>query len=245
MNYPSLSLIIPCFNESSRVAQMMEGIKEFLSVWHGDFEFIIVDDGSTDDTVTVIKNNILFQNLLADDKIKIILQANIGKGGALKNGIINSKLDYILTLDADMATHPAEIIHWARNNKKVFDETTISIASRTMPTSKLVLISNRRESGKLFNTLVRTITGLRFRDTQCGFKLYPAAIAKQLFASLHTLGWAHDVEILMNATKQKIEIQDLPITWNEQAASKINVLQDGFVMLLQVCKMKLRFIFSK
>jgi dolichyl-phosphate beta-glucosyltransferase len=243
MKYPSLSLIIPCYNESSRVAQMMEGIKEFLSVWHSDFEFIIVDDGSTDNTLALINNHLLYQNLLADDKIKIISQANLGKGGALKNGVAAAKLAYILTMDADMATHPAEVIQWARSNENVFDFNTISIASRTLPTSKLILISNRRDSGKLFNTIVRTITGLHFRDTQCGFKLYPAPIAKQLFSALHTNGWAHDVEILLHASKQNMPIQDLPITWNERAASKINVLKDGFIMLLEVCKIKWKSIF--
>jgi dolichyl-phosphate beta-glucosyltransferase len=187
----------------------------------------------------------LYQNLFADNKAKIILQSNIGKGGALKNGVHISKLNYVLTLDADMATHPAEVINWARTNEHVFDGTTISIASRTLAGSNLKLISNRRDTGKLFNTIVRAITGLRFRDTQCGFKLYPASIAKQLFATLRTNGWAHDVEILMNASKQHVLIQDLPITWNEQAASKINVLHDGFIMLIEVCKMKMRFAFSK
>jgi dolichyl-phosphate beta-glucosyltransferase len=240
LDYPSISLIIPCYNESSRVAQMMEGIKEFLAVWHGDFEFIIVDDGSTDDTVTQINATTLFQNLLADQKIQLLQQPNTGKGGALKHGISKASKQYTLTLDADMATHPAEIIRWALASTATFDAQTISIADRSLAKSNLILISNRRDTGKLFNTIVRRITGLPYTDTQCGFKLYPTAIAKTLFASLHTLGWAHDVEILVKAKKQNIAVQCMPINWNEKAASKIHVLKDGLVMLWQVLVIRVK-----
>ncbi len=241
MEYPSVSLIIPCYNESIRVAKMIDGIKEFIATWHGLFEIIIIDDGSTDDTVSLIKNNLLYKNLLADHKIQLIQQTNTGKGGALQKGITAATLDFVLTVDADMATHPVEIMNWRLQNKATFARDTICIASRTLAASKLILISNRRSSGKLFNTIVRIITNLPFKDTQCGFKLYPRAIAQQLFANLRTKGWAHDVEILLQANKQSIPVIEMPITWNERDASKINVLRDGMKMLWEVMKMRFYF----
>ena len=241
MQYPSVSLIIPCYNESIRVAKMIDGIKEFIATWHGLFEIIIIDDGSTDDTVSLIKNNLLYKNLLADHKIQLIQQTNTGKGGALQKGITAATLDFVLTVDADMATHPVEIMNWRLQNKATFARDTICIASRTLAASKLILISNRRSSGKLFNTIVRIITNLPFKDTQCGFKLYPRAIAQQLFANLRTKGWAHDVEILLQANKQSIPVIEMPITWNERDASKINVLRDGMKMLWEVMKMRFYF----
>ncbi len=241
MQYPSVSLIIPCYNESIRVAKMIDGIKEFIATWHGLFEIIIIDDGSTDDTVSLIKNNLLYKNLLADNKIQLIQQTNTGKGGALQKGITAASLDFVLTVDADMATHPVEIMNWRLQNKATFARDTICIASRTLAASKLILISNRRSSGKLFNTIVRIITNLPFKDTQCGFKLYPRAIAQQLFANLRTKGWAHDVEILLQANKQSIPVIEMPITWNERDASKINVLRDGMKMLWEVMKMRFYF----
>ncbi len=241
MQYPSVSLIIPCYNESIRVAKMIDGIKEFIATWHGLFEIIIIDDGSTDDTVSLIKNNLLYKNLLADHKIQLIQQTNTGKGGALQKGITAASLDFVLTVDADMATHPVEIMNWRLQNKATFARDTICIASRTLAASKLILISNRRSSGKLFNTIVRIITNLPFKDTQCGFKLYPRAIAQQLFANLRTKGWAHDVEILLQANKQSIPVIEMPITWNERDASKINVLRDGMKMLWEVMKMRFYF----
>ena len=158
MQYPSVSLIIPCYNESIRVAKMIDGIKEFIATWHGLFEIIIIDDGSTDDTVSLIKNNLLYKNLLADNKIQLIQQTNTGKGGALQIGITAATLDFVLTVDADMAAHPVEIMNWRLQNKATFARDTICIASRTLAASKLILISNRRSSGKLFNTIVRIIT---------------------------------------------------------------------------------------
>jgi dolichyl-phosphate beta-glucosyltransferase len=241
VEYPSVSLIIPCYNESIRVAKMIDGFKEFIATWHGLFEIIIIDDGSTDDTVSLIKNNLLYKNLLADNKIQLIQQSNTGKGGALQKGITAATLDFVLTVDADMATHPVEIMNWRLQNKATFARDTICIASRTLAASKLILISNRRSSGKLFNTIVRIITNLPFKDTQCGFKLYPRAIAQQLFANLRTKGWAHDVEILLQANKQSIPVIEMPITWNERDASKINVLRDGMKMLWEVMKMRFYF----
>jgi dolichyl-phosphate beta-glucosyltransferase len=241
VQYPSVSLIIPCYNESIRVAKMIDGIKEFIATWHGLFEIIIIDDGSTDDTVSLIKNNLLYKNLLADNKIQLIQQTNTGKGGALQKGITAATLDFVLTVDADMAAHPVEIMNWRLQNKATFARDTICIASRTLAASKLILISNRRSSGKLFNTIVRIITNLPFKDTQCGFKLYPRAIAQQLFANLRTKGWAHDVEILLQANKQSIPVIEMPITWNERDASKINVLRDGMKMLWEVMKMRFYF----
>ena len=241
MEYPSVSLIIPCYNESIRVAKMIDGFKEFIATWHGLFEIIIIDDGSTDDTVSLIKNNLLYKNLLADHKIQLIQQTNTGKGGALQKGITAATLDFVLTVDADMATHPVEIMNWRLQNKATFARDTICIASRTLAASKLILISNRRSSGKLFNTIVRIITNLPFKDTQCGFKLYPRAIAQHLFANLRTKGWAHDVEILLQANKQSIPVIEMPITWNERDASKINVLRDGMKMLWEVMKMRFYF----
>jgi dolichyl-phosphate beta-glucosyltransferase len=238
--YPSVSLIIPCYNESNRLAQTVLGIKEFLAAWHGSIEIIIVDDGSTDGSVEFLQLQSMIQALMADDKLKIITQKNTGKGGAIQAGIAIAKHDYCLTLDADMATHPTEIINWALLSKSTFDQATISIASRTLANSKLILISNRRNKGKMFNTIVRRLTGLQINDTQCGFKLYPTAIAKQLFANLQTKGWAHDVEIILRAKQKNIALQEMPITWNERDASKINVVIDGFKMMWEVVRIVVR-----
>jgi dolichyl-phosphate beta-glucosyltransferase len=240
MQLPSISLVIPCYNEAERLPQLFEGIKNFITYWPAGFQFIIVNDGSTDATKTLIEENQLYKNLLLDDKIILLNQKNTGKGGAIKNGIIKANCNFVLTLDADMATSPTELLKWLKINETIFDKKTVSIASRTLPESELILISNRRSQGNLFNKIVRKITGLPYLDTQCGFKLYPTNIAQETFAKLKTNGWAHDVEILMKLQKQNIKIIELPIVWNERAASKINVVRDGIKMLWEVMVMNFR-----
>jgi dolichyl-phosphate beta-glucosyltransferase len=245
MHYPSVALVIPCYNEAARIGQLVEGIKYFLASWHGTMQFVIVNDGSTDDSMTLLQEHAMIANLIKDNLLIIINQANLGKGAALKQGVKAATADFILTLDADMATSPLEIIEWATQNTNVFSGNHISIASRTHTNSSLVLISSRRQSGKVFNKLVRLITGLSFTDTQCGFKLYPAHLAKQLFSLLSTNGWAHDVELLLHAKYLNIPILEMPITWNERAASKINVITDGIKMLLDLIWIRIKFIGKK
>jgi dolichyl-phosphate beta-glucosyltransferase len=237
VHYPSISLVIPCFNEQERIPHLLEGIHDFIVEWHGDFEFILVNDASTDNTIKVLSEQSLFQNLLLDKKIKVFHNSNKGKGGALQLGVAEATKEYVLTCDADMATSPLEIILWSKENESTFDGRTISIGSRTHPKSELVLITHRRAHGNLFNNVVRILTGLKQQDTQCGFKLYPTPIAKQLFATIKTMGWAHDVEILRNATKKGIGIIEMPITWNERDASKINLYRDGLKMIWEVMSM--------
>src|SRR6185312_5557260 len=107
-----LSLVIPCYNESKRIDLMMAGIAEFEEQWKGDYEVIIVDDGSKDGTSDKIKdalNSNKYSHL--KDRIRIeTMQANGGKGSALKRGVSLATGDYILTLDADMSTRPVELI---------------------------------------------------------------------------------------------------------------------------------------
>jgi glycosyltransferase involved in cell wall biosynthesis len=238
MLHPSISLVIPCYNEQDRIANMWLGISNFIKVWTGDFEIIIVNDGSNDATEKLILSDAIYISLLPEKKILYVLQENLGKGAALQNGVKNASKDFILTLDADMATEPIEILQWLQISDKIFSNNTITIASRTLPESKLVLISGRRKTGNIFNYLVRLKTGLDLKDTQCGFKLYPNAIAKKLFNSLQTVGWAHDVEILQKAKMENYSILEMPILWNEKNASKINVVRDGIKMLWDVMRLK-------
>jgi dolichyl-phosphate beta-glucosyltransferase len=237
---PAISLIIPCYNESARLPQMWEGIKLFIATWPAGVEFIIIDDGSTDDTAEQIKQHSLYKNLLADNKIKLIQQKNSGKGGALANGIAVAQHPYLLTIDADMSTMPTELLKWQQMNKNLFDGGTVYIADRTLAESKLNLISSRRESGKVFNKLVKLFTRLDYADTQCGFKLYPTPIAKQIFAKLFTLGWAHDVEVLLKLQQNRVPVNVMPIVWNEYDASKINVLIDGAKMVWEVLRISMK-----
>jgi dolichyl-phosphate beta-glucosyltransferase len=214
---------------------MWEGIKLFIATWPAPCEFIIVDDGSTDNTANKIRDEKLFKDLAHDRRASLLLQENTGKGGALARGVAAAQMQYILTLDADMATMPTELLKWLQYEPGMYAQgSRVHVASRTHAHSVLQLISSRRSSGKVFNKIVRAITGLRHTDTQCGFKLYPTGIAQDVFSNLRVQGWAHDVEILLSLHRKSIVVVEMPVSWNEQDASKIRVVRDGISMLVQL-----------
>lgn len=228
---PSLSLVIPCYNEEGRLSNLFAAITPFFKQWKGAVEVVIVDDGSTDQTVKAIQNHPDFKD---QEAIRLLpADKNLGKGGALALGVAEARHDFILTLDADMSTKPQELLHW-KKEAGVFREDTIYIASREHKDSDVQAQTSRRIVGNVFNFLVRSLTPIRTRDSQCGFKLYPAAVAKTLFARLQVKGWAHDVELLYRAHLEGVKIQEMPVTWQEEAGSKINVMKDSVRMLFQI-----------
>lgn len=233
MSHPSISLIIPCFNELDRLEIMFDGIAAFFKCWQGNTEVIIVDDGSTDGSDVLIVLHPVFKEY--ENQIQFIKQENTGKGGALQNGVKFAKGNFILTLDADMATVPTELLNWLELRKQFYTK-EILIGSRELKNSTVHDHGYRKIVGNIFNFLIRTITGLPFHDTQCGFKLYPIDAAKQIFNLLQTQGWAHDVELLLRANKLGYAIVEMPIQWQAVDGSKISVVRDSFQMLWDVIK---------
>ena len=223
-----ISLVIPCYNESERVPLLVNALKQFDQKWKGEYETIIIDDGSSDDTVQKIQAAKLPYCQI------ISLEKNDGKGAALQRGVAAATGTHILTLDADMATSPLELANWLQQlPDKTFSDNDILIGSREHPDSTIKGEPTRRLMGIVFNFIIQLFTSLNLKDTQCGFKLYPAAIAKDIFQSLRVTGWAHDVELLYKANLQGTPIQQMPVTWEDVKGTKISPLRDSFRMLLQ------------
>lgn len=235
MFYPSISLVIPCYNEAERINLLCNGIASFANAWKGPFDIVIIDDGSTDTTSVLLSNHPMVVSL--KDKIQLIHQENTGKGGALKQGVANTKGDFVLTLDADMATQPSELIQWLQIRKEFYPK-EILIGSRELKQSHVHDLGHRKVIGNIFNFVIRSLVGLQINDTQCGFKLYPSSIAKELFSNLQTLGWAHDVELLKKANQAGYAIIEMPIHWTAIEGSKINVLKDSWNMFWEVVKIR-------
>ena len=100
-------------------------------------------------------------------------------------------------------------------------------------------------AGKVFNISIFLLTGLNIRDTQCGFKLYPAEIGKELFRKLEEYGWAHDIELLLRAHLNNHPIQSLPVEWVHRDGAKISVISDGLAMLKQMYFIRKRILKEK
>ncbi len=133
-----------------------------------------------------------------------------------------------------MASPPEELIKWLDLLHGSFAPNTIYIGSREHKDSVITKQGDRKLAGNIFNFIVRFLSPLKIRDTQCGFKLYPADIAKEIFGTLQTYGWAHDVEILYKADLDKVAIVEMPLTWNAIEGSKISLVRDGFNMMKEI-----------
>jgi glycosyltransferase involved in cell wall biosynthesis/tetratricopeptide (TPR) repeat protein len=227
----SITLVIPCYNEERRVDLLVNGIRKFDKQWGRSYELLIVDDGSSDGTVAAIQNKL--DNLTNASNFEVIaLEKNQGKGNALKAGVAKATGDFILTLDADMAAEPLELKKWlAELPEQRFPKNEILIASREHKDSKVGAPLSRKIVGNLFNFIIQLFTSLTNKDTQCGFKLYPAALAKELFANMKVGGWAHDIELLYKGKLNGATIRSMPIVWKHVDDSKISVWKDGIMMV--------------
>ncbi len=233
-----ISLVIPCYNESSRVANLFKTLKDFDRKWNGTFNVVLVDDGSSDDTAEQIEKFI--ENTSVEAEL-VRLPENRGKGAALKAGVEKASGDYVLTLDADMATHPATLTKWlGLLPDKKFPKEEVLIGSREHEQSKVKGQPLRRLAGLIFNFIIQLFTNINLPDTQCGFKLYPAAAAKKLFGQLKTAGWAHDVELLYRAKLSGLGVLSMPVKWTHQDDSKIALFSDSIRMFWQTVKIATR-----
>ncbi len=237
----SLSLIIPCYNESKRIKKLLSTLQSFDKRWEQALEIILVDDGSNDDSAEKIKASFpnAFGNQTAFHFIE--LQQNQGKGAALKAGVEKSTGDFVLTIDADMAAEPGELLQWlSQLPDKTFNENEILIGSREHERSSVKGDLLRRIAGLIYNFIIQLFTNVNLTDTQCGFKLYPAAIAKRLFSGLKSKGWAHDIELLNQAKFEDIPVKSMPVKWTHQADSKISLFSDSISMFFSTIGIALR-----
>jgi dolichyl-phosphate beta-glucosyltransferase len=224
-----LSVVIPCFNEEHKIANTVDQINTFLRILHIEFEIIVVNDGSHDNTAQVAATL---------DVLLVDYTENMGKGYAVKKGVERSSGDFILFIDAD---HTISIDHIEQFLKSTIDF-DIVIASKYMGKASHVSFL-RKLLGKTFAAFRKTITGLRFKDTQCGFKLFEAKVAKDLFSQLSVYGWCFDVEVLILAKKRNYRVTELPVELNKAiGGSQIHLVSSSIKMLADLIKIRLKYL---
>lgn len=210
-----LSVVIPVYNEESVIKNTLERVSGYLEDKNWLSEIIVVNDGSTDDSLKVVSQ-------LPLENIKIISHAkNLGKGASVKSGMLAARGDFLLFTDADNSTDISEIDKFIDKAMEGYD---IVIASRSSRASKIVIHQPRWKEflGKLGNFYVRLISGLKFKDTQCGFKLFKRE-CQFLFREQKNQSWAFDVELLLKAKKHNLKIAEMPITWVNNFDSKFTL----------------------
>jgi glycosyltransferase involved in cell wall biosynthesis len=222
---PLLSIIIPAYNEAARLPATLETLDRFCAQQSEGVEVIVVDDGSTDDTVAWLTQ----WAQTHPNTVLISLPQNRGKGHAVRAGVLEATGQYLLVMDADGAAAITEFPRlWA---VMAAEPIPIVIGSRALKSRETVVKGHwhRKLLGRCFTTLLfALVPGIR--DTQCGFKLFERGTAQHLF-TLQTLdGYAYDVEILHAARLNGYPVREVPINWTNVAGSKVNVMTDSVKM---------------
>ncbi len=229
-NHLVLSVVVPAYNEESRLGSTLKQLVAYLDSRQSGFEILVVNDGSTDKTLEVA-NQIASQRL----EVKLLgYDTNRGKGYAVRYGVLRTVGDFVLFCDADMATPIEEMEKLLAALNSGAD---IAIGSRDMRGSQL----DKRQSvvreigGKLFNRVVRLLTVPGIHDTQCGFKMFKRPAGQAVFQNCQVDNFAFDVEALFLATKvMGLKVAEVPVRWAHQEGSKVRFLRDGMRMLLAV-----------
>lgn len=230
---PALSLVIPIFNEVKRIHKMFEVLDEFSRLWGSPLQIILVDDGSTDQSKDLISAHLKELPKSQSTNYELIsYPKNSGKGFAVKTGVQSVSHHYFLTLDADMAAKPNNLLDWFAQTP--IEPSTIYIGSREHQRSIVKDKTIRRLAGRAFNMVARWWSGLPYLDTQCGFKWYPTPEGIFLFSQAKSARWEQDVEILQLAALLKIPVCEKPVQWDYQPFSKVKLFRDGFRTILQL-----------
>jgi dolichyl-phosphate beta-glucosyltransferase len=232
MSLTGLSIIIPAFNEADRLPGTLDKFITYLKSQEYTYEIIVVDDGSTDGTPTIIEEK--YPNL----QVRVIKQPkNMGKGAAVKTGVLASVGQEVLFSDADGST-PIEELQKLQNKLEAGFDLAIgnrrddSLIGQKQPFYRIWL-------GKAFNSIVKSLLGAPIEDTQCGFKLIKGELARALFAKMKIDGFSFDVELLHLTFKQKGKVAEVPVVWINDERSKVVVWRDPIIMFFELLKIKM------
>ena len=227
-----LSVVIPAFNEAHRLGPTLEAVSRYLEGRGEPWEVIVVDDGSTDATAEVVEG-------AARPGLRLIRQpANRGKGAAVQRGVAETRGRRVLFADADQSVPISKV---ERLEERLADGAKVVIASRGLASSKVSKQPLYRQAmGKTFNRLVRLLGFARFRDTQCGFKLFEGDVGRHLFSRLTISGFAFDVELLYLAQRLGLRVDEVPVEWVDAPGSRVDPVLDSLRMLRDILLMRWR-----
>jgi dolichyl-phosphate beta-glucosyltransferase len=227
-----LSLVIPAYNEESRLPATLTRISEALELRGEPYEVLVVVNGCTDRTADVVK-----EAAERDSNVRLIVTAVPGKGRAVKIGISEARGERIVFADADLSTPIEEVIGLA---EQLDDRYQVVIASREgTGARRLGEPYIRHLMGRVFNLLVQMLAVRGIQDTQCGFKAFTRACARDVFGRQQIAGFGFDVEVLFLARKLGYGIKVVPVTWQYAASSRVDPVRDTIRMFRDVLAVRL------
>jgi glycosyltransferase involved in cell wall biosynthesis len=241
-SWPSQTIVIPTYNEAERIEQTIDTVLEYLAAQPYDAELIVVNDGSTDDTL-------LRARARASDcsSVRVLDVPHAGKATAVRHGVAAARCDLIAFSDADLAT---PIGYLAVFRDRIAAGADVVIGSREGEGAVRIGEPLRRHiMGRVFNALVRILLLPGIQDTQCGFKMFTNHVAKELFAASRLYAGsesapsgarvtAFDVELLTIARRRGHVIDIVPVAWTFGTNSKVSAVGDTMTNLRDVLTVK-------
>lgn len=237
---PRLSIVVPAYNEAARLEATLRTIITYLNKVEEDAELIVVDDGSRDATAAVVEKA-LAQNPAVAARV-IRYEPNRGKGYAVRAGLLAAVGDIALFSDADLSTPITETPKLVEPIKE--DECDLTFGSRALDRSLIgVRQSWRREQGgRVFNLIVRTLTGLPFWDTQCGFKAFRMNVCRPLIEAAQIDRFGFDVELIYLAHLAGLRLREVAVRWDHNEGGVLdasgNYSRDSLRMINEVRRIR-------
>lgn len=230
------NIIVPLYNEEKRAPQFLSDLIKFCLKDSGKYCITFVNDGSTDNTLDILKpyiNNYTFIHLIS-------YQPNKGKGFAVKKAILESNTDFVIFIDADGSISPDEITNFTEKLKS-FD---VVVGSRALKQSEAIQHPARKLIGIIFNIIANSIFKTGIQDNLCGIKGFNIQTAHFLFNKLRTDRWIFDVELFYWIKKEKLLLCQIPIRWVYVSGSKIRVF-DPALMFFNLITLRLKLLVNK
>ena len=229
----SLSVVIPAYNEAVRLGNTIRAVVAYMREHAPEGEVIVVDDGSADQTAELARQT--FADEAGGLRTSVLsFKSNLGKGRAVRLGLLAARGEVALFSDADLSTPITEAPKLVE--PILAGQFDVTFGSRALE-RKLIGVHQpwrREQGGRVFNLAVRLATGLPFWDTQCGFKAFRMSVCRPLVEAATVDRFGFDVELLYLAFRAGLILKEIPVRWDHNEGSKISLVSDSFKMLGEV-----------
>lgn len=231
---PHLSVVIPMYNEAARITKSLHRLAAYFSDKTYSYEVVLVDDGSSDDSIAVAR-----RELGEVPSLRVVgSDRNYGKGHAVRMGMLRAKGDYVLFTDADLSTPIEELDKFWPRFEQGFD---VVIGSRKMKGAEIIRHQPwwRENMGKVFTWLTNRLVTRNLSDLTCGFKSFRRAAAQDIFSHQTLHDWSFDAEIMFIAQRRGHRIKEVAVRWHDERGTKVRIVRDTLRSIRGLIKIRL------